>query len=202
MRNQGMEGQQDSPAGGQVIAARVSRRGFLGLAGGAVAGLAAQPVPAFAASGAVSGSRSLSFLNLHTGEKVMADFWSKGRLLPDGLTEISHVLRDHRTDEAWPIDPKLLELLYRLHSRMETAQPFHVISGYRSPKTNAMLRQKSGGVARRSYHMQGRAIDVRLPGLRLTDVRKAALSLRAGGVGYYPKSGFLHIDTGPVRQWS
>lgn len=202
MQDLGMEEQQASPAGGQAIAARVSRRGFLGLAGGAVAGLAVQPVTAFAASGADSGSRSLSFLNLHTGEKLVADFWSKGRLLPDGLTEISHVLRDHRTDEAWPIDPKLLELLYRLHSRMETAAPFHVISGYRSPKSNAMLRQKSGGVAKRSYHMQGRAIDVRLPGLRLTDVRKAALGLRAGGVGYYPKSGFLHIDTGPVRHWS
>ena len=202
MQDDGMEKQWNSALDGDGISVCVSRRGFLGLAGGAAAGLAVQPATAFAAPKVSTGSRSLSFLNLHTGEKVAADFWSKGALLPDGLAEISHVLRDHRTDEAWPIDPKLLDLLHRLRSRMESTAPFHVISGYRSPKTNAMLRQNSGGVAKRSYHMQGRAIDIRLPGMRLPDMRRAALGLRGGGVGYYPKSGFLHIDTGPVRQWS
>lgn len=212
MQDNGMEKQRNSAAGRQGVSICVSRRGFLGLAGGAAVGLVAPSARAYAASGtassgavssgAVSGDRTLRFLNLHTGEKVAADFWSKGAFVPDGLAEISHVLRDHRTDEVWPIDPKLLDLLHRLHSRMDASAPFHVISGYRSPASNAMLRQKSGGVAKRSYHMQGRAIDVRLPGLRLPDMRRAALGLRGGGVGYYPKSGFLHIDTGPVRQWS
>ena len=182
-----------------VFGARPSRRRLLGMGAVCAAGLALRPAASLARP---MGPRKLSFLNLHTGERLTTAFWSDGALLSDGLAEINRVLRDHRTGEVMPIDPGLLDMLHRLQQRMETTKPFHVISGYRSPKTNAALRKNGGGVAKRSYHMKGMAIDIRLPGHRLSDLRKAALSLRGGGVGYYPKSGFIHVDTGPVRQWS
>lgn len=145
--------------------------------------------------------KTLAFLNLHTGERVRATYWAEGRYLPDALSAIEKVLRDHRTDEVYAMDLNLLNMLQLLHTRLASQDEFHVISAYRSPKTNAMLSAHSNGVATRSLHMQGKAIDIRLPGQALTDLRKAALSLESGGVGYYPQSNFLHIDTGRVRQW-
>jgi len=145
--------------------------------------------------------RKLAFLNLHTGERTQATYWARGDYLTDGLLAIKKVLRDHRTGETYPIDPGLLDMLQLLHYKMDSQREFHVISGYRSPQTNAQLNAKSSGVARRSLHMQGKAIDIRLPGHALADLRNAALSLQAGGVGYYPGSDFIHIDTGHVRQW-
>lgn len=145
--------------------------------------------------------KTLAFLNLHTGERVRATYWAEGQYLPEALSAIEKVLRDHRTDEVYAMDLNLLNMLQLLQTRVATKEEFHVISGYRSPKTNAMLSAHSNGVATRSLHMQGKAIDIRLPGQALTDLRKAALSLESGGVGYYPKSNFLHIDTGRVRQW-
>jgi uncharacterized protein YcbK (DUF882 family) len=103
-----------------------------------------------------------------------------------------------------PIDPALLDLLHELHGTLETDQPFHVISGYRAPETNAMLRERGGshtGVASKSLHMVGKAIDIRLPGVKLEHLRAAATSLRLGGVGFYPTSNFVHVDTGRVRYW-
>jgi uncharacterized protein YcbK (DUF882 family) len=111
------------------------------------------------------------------------------------------VLRDHRTDEVAEMDPRLLDLLFNLQGKLGASTPFHVISGYRSPRSNAMLVAKGGGVAKKSLHMQGKAIDIRLPGRELADLRKAALGLKAGGVGYYPKSDFVHVDVGRVRHW-
>lgn len=147
-------------------------------------------------------SKILAFHNLHTGEKLRTEFWEAGKFIPEALRRIDHVLRDHRTDEIRPIDPALLDLLHALQRKIETRESFQVISGYRSPASNAKLRAQSGGVANRSLHMRGKAIDIALPGCNLGDLRKAALSLRAGGVGYYPASGFVHVDTGRVRQWS
>lgn len=146
--------------------------------------------------------KQLAFLNLHTGERIRATYWTEGQYLPEALFAIKNVLRDHRTGEAYEMDLNLLNMLQLLHARMDTREEFHVISAYRSPKTNAMLSSRSGGVATRSLHMQGKAIDIRLPGYALTDLQKAVLSLESGGVGYYPKSNFLHIDTGRVRQWA
>lgn len=146
--------------------------------------------------------KQLAFLNLHTGERIRTTYWAEGRYLPDALMAIKNILRDHRTDEAYEMDLNLLNMLQLLHARMGAREEFHVISAYRSPKTNAMLSSRSNGVATRSLHMQGKAIDIRLPGHALTDLRKAVLSLESGGVGYYPKSNFLHIDTGRVRQWA
>lgn len=160
----------------------------------------------FAFSGAHAGmlhmhERKLSFLNLHTNERTHATYWAEGDYQADGLLAIEKVLRDHRTGEAYPIDYNLLDLLQLLQYKMGSQREFHVISGYRSPKTNEQLNAKSNGVAKRSLHMLGKAIDIRLPGHALTDLRDAALSLQAGGVGYYPGSNFIHIDTGHFRQW-
>ncbi|MCB1948891.1 YcbK family protein [Nitrosomonas sp.] len=146
--------------------------------------------------------RKLSFLNLHTGERIHTTYWAEGRYILEGLSAIDRVLRDHRTGELYEIDRNLLDMLQLLNYKMGVEKEFHVISGYRSPATNAQLNARSSGVAKRSLHMQGKAIDLRMPGRMLSDLHNAALSLQAGGVGYYSKSDFIHLDTGRVRQWS
>jgi uncharacterized protein YcbK (DUF882 family) len=182
----------------QESQARLGRRRFVGLAAaGCVLGLS----PSGIAQAAVSGARRLSFYSLHTQEAVSTVFWQDGRLVPDALAEIDWHLRDFRTGEVRSIDPHLLDLLHRLGGAMQYDGPIHVISGYRSAKTNAMLAAQNGGVAKNSYHLYGMAIDLRLPGRLLRDVQRAALDLAQGGVGFYPKSDFVHVDTGPVRRW-
>jgi uncharacterized protein YcbK (DUF882 family) len=175
-----------------------SRRRVLGV--GAAAAFAAA---SFSASAALprAAPRTLAFNNLHTGEELRTVYWADGGYVPDSLREIDHVLRDHRTGEVLEIDPALMDLLFALRRRLKSDAPFGVISGYRSPATNARLRQAGGGVAVRSLHTVGKAIDIRLPGRRLTALRDAALALRGGGVGYYPRSAFVHVDTGRVRSW-
>jgi uncharacterized protein YcbK (DUF882 family) len=153
------------------------------------------------ATAAATPARRLDFYNTHTGELRGALYWEGGRYLPDGLAEIDYALRDFRTDEVRGIDPQLLDLVHQVRVVMACDGPVHVISGYRSPATNAMLARRSKGVAKNSYHVKGMAIDLRLPERQLKDLRAAALALAGGGVGYYPKSDFVHIDTGPVRAW-
>lgn len=145
--------------------------------------------------------RSLALHNLHTGEKLRATFWEKGHYLDDALVEINHVLRDHRTGDVHQIDPHLLDLLHALNRKIDYKAPFQVISGYRSPETNQALRNASSKVAKHSYHMKGQAIDINVPGFELSELHKAALAMRKGGVGYYPASNFIHVDTGNVRSW-
>lgn len=146
--------------------------------------------------------RQLSLINLHTGERISAEYWAKGRYLRDGMRVINRVLRDHRTGDVHPIDPRLLDLVHALGRRIGNRGPIQIVSAYRSPESNAMLREADGsGVAQNSFHMQGKAIDLRVPGLAIRNLRRAALSLRAGGVGYYPESNFVHVDVGPLRQW-
>lgn len=176
-----------------------SRRQFLkfGLMACA-AGMTGLPMSAMART---SPARALGFYNTHTGERVSATYWEHGRYLPDALDEINHVLRDHRNGVVAPVSPKLLDLLHRLNGLLDSQQPMHVISGYRSPESNAMLARRSGGVAKHSLHMDGKAIDIRVPGRQLKVVRHAALGLQGGGVGYYPGSDFVHMDIGRVRQW-
>jgi len=178
--------------------AGLSRRRFLGLCAGTAAGLLVTPAHAGVSR---HGQRVLSLHNLHTGEKLTRTYWTDGAYLPDQLADIDHLLRDHRTDEIHAMDPQLLDVLHRLQHKVGNRRSYEIISGYRSPKTNAMLRHSSSGVAKKSLHMQGRAVDIRLPGQDLAKLRQAALGLRAGGVGYYRKSNFLHLDTGRVRQW-
>lgn len=145
--------------------------------------------------------RELSFYNTHTGEKLSTTFWSDGNYLDDGIEEISWLLRDHRADASSDMDPKLLDLLHQLQTKVGHQGEFHVISGYRSPATNDMLAKQSSGVAKRSYHMLGQAIDVRLPGFDTRQLRQAAIELKGGGVGYYSSSDFVHLDVGRVRYW-
>lgn len=146
-------------------------------------------------------ARFVSFQNTHTGESTKVTYWEQGKYLPDGLAEINKILRDHRTNDVTKMDPKLIDQLFVLRQKLDTNQPFQIISGYRSPKTNAMLRANGRGVARHSLHMTGQAIDIRVQGRSLSQVRLAALSLSAGGVGYYPGPQFVHMDTGRVRRW-
>jgi uncharacterized protein YcbK (DUF882 family) len=143
----------------------------------------------------------LSFVHTHTGERMSVAFRAAGSLVPDALRAIDRLLRDHRSGDVRPIDPALLSQLHRVAQITGTREPFQVISAYRSDRTNEMLRRRGGGVARGSLHLQGRAIDVRLADVPLSDLRDAALELRAGGVGYYPGSQFVHLDTGRVRSW-
>lgn len=178
----------------------LSRRGFLTSMATVAMTVATPRVMAAAAPVAVS-DRELSFYNTHTGEKLCATFWSDGNYLDDGVEEISWLLRDHRAGVANPMDPKLLDLLYQLQAKVEHPGELHVISGYRSPATNDMLNKSSSGVAKRSYHMLGQAIDVRLPGFDTARLHKAAVSLKGGGVGYYASSDFVHLDVGRVRYW-
>jgi uncharacterized protein YcbK (DUF882 family) len=183
----------------------LNRRRFLGL-GAAAAAAAVVPSRASAAPPAKAAlpERVLSFFNTHTGERLKTSYCCGGVYQPDALDAINRILRDFRANEIKPIDPKLLDLLHELGGTLATDQPFHIISGYRSPHTNALLRERGGaatGVASRSLHMDGKAIDIRLPGVRLDTLRSAALSLKLGGVGYYPSSNFVHVDTGRVRRW-
>jgi uncharacterized protein YcbK (DUF882 family) len=182
---------------GASVRTHPTRRRFLGLALAAGGGLL---VPG-ATAAAATASRRLAFHNLHTGETVGAAYWERGRYVPEGLAEIDYVLRDFRTGDVHPIDPYLLDLVHGLHRTMAYHGPVHVISGYRSPETNAMLARRSGKVAKNSYHVKGMAIDLRLPGRRLDQVRAMAVRLGGGGVGFYPESQFVHMDTGPVRAW-
>lgn len=148
--------------------------------------------------------RRLAFRNVHTNERIDARYFGAMGFDPKGLAEIDHGLRDWRTGDVSKIDRGLLDLLVSLRGRLGVAanRPFDLISGYRSPHTNAALKAHGGGgVATKSQHMLSRATDIALPGISLDRVRAAALSLQAGGVGYYPRDGFVHVDTGRVRQW-
>lgn len=145
--------------------------------------------------------RSLDFINLHTDEKLSCCYWESGRYIEDGLKEINFILRDHRANEVHSIDRSLLDLLHALHEAVGSKSPYQVISAYRSPETNKKLRKSGSGVAKKSLHMQGKAIDIRLPDINLTELRDTAMSFQAGGVGYYQDSDFLHIDIGRTRTW-
>jgi len=167
---------------------------------GGLAAYSVAPVKVQASQG-VLGMRELGFYNIHTGEHDQGNYWIDGLYQEDTLQSFSHLLRDHRQNLSVPMDKRLYDLLYRLNRTLNVSEEFHVISGYRSPKTNQMLAGKSNEVATNSYHMRGMAIDIAIPDVKLLHLREAAISLKLGGVGYYPKSGFVHVDTGPVRIW-
>ncbi len=177
-----------------------ARRDFLKKSLSVAVGLVATPAivhPAFANFGAYK----VSFRNAHTGESFSGVYRVGNKYLPEAFKQINYVMRDFRTNDVKMIDPHLLDLMYWMHFQSGSGKPFEVISGYRSPKTNNMLRSASSGVAKRSMHMEGRAVDLRLEGTGLSKLRKIAIEMKSGGVGYYPRSNFLHVDTGRVRQW-
>lgn len=175
-----------------------SRRHFVSLGLGAAAAALVKPTSVFAA---IPSARQLSFHHLHTGERLKAVYWEKGRYIPESLREISRLMRDFRTDEVKAMDPRILDILHAVSRKVECSNGFMIIGGYRSPATNDMLRETSAGVAKHSLHLKGQAIDLTLPGCDLSNLHRAALSLQAGGVGYYPSSDFVHVDCGPVRSW-
>jgi uncharacterized protein YcbK (DUF882 family) len=156
--------------------------------------------PAFALAGVQA--RRLAFDNLHTGETLDVAYWENGAYVPSALAAVNHVLRDHRNNEVHAIEPRLLDLLTALSHQLEAGPNYEVISGYRSPETNALLRAQSSEVAVGSLHQYGMAIDIRMAGLNIAYLRDAALQLDMGGVGYYPESQFVHVDVGRIRRWS
>lgn len=148
-------------------------------------------------------TRELSFHHMHTGETLTVTFKREGRYDPQGLEKINWLLRDWRRDEPTRMDPQLFDLLWEIHREVDAKEPVTIVSAYRSPQTNAMLRKRGRGVARFSQHMMGKAIDFYIPGVELSDLRIAGLRLERGGVGFYPTSGspFVHMDTGGIRHW-
>lgn len=156
-------------------------------------------VPRLALAG--TAARELSFYHTHTGEALRLVYRENGSYVPSAMRALNHFLRDYRTGAIHEMDPALFDQLYALQQLVEAPGTYQVISGYRSPKTNQAMHSRSEGVAKRSLHMEGRAIDIRLPGKDLNLLHEAALTIQTGGVGYYPDSDFIHIDTGRVRRW-
>jgi len=196
-----------------LLAPSVSRRKFIGLGVVAASAIASTTMisPASAAifgrnaTFDATGARKITFRNSHTGETFSGVYRVGDKYLPDAFERINVVLRDFRTNELFPIDPRVMDIIYAVHQQTQLSEPYEVLSGYRCPKTNAMLREggggKKSGVALNSLHMTGQAIDVRLPGFDTKRIRDLAMGLKAGGVGYYASSNFVHMDSGDVRHW-
>ncbi|MBC8443853.1 MAG: DUF882 domain-containing protein [Deltaproteobacteria bacterium] len=184
-------------------AGQLDRRSFLKISTLATAACLLPPLIPRRLFAGLSPDRHLGFFNSRTDEKLYVTYCAKNRYIPEALEEIDYILRDYRTGEIKPIDPALLNYLYAISRslKLTAKHPFHIISGYRSPKTNARLRRRNRGVAKNSYHTKGKAIDIRLARYRTSTLRRAAARLQMGGVGYYPRSHFVHIDTGKVRSW-
>ncbi len=180
-----------------------SRRGFLQHSARLLAaGSAVQLATPAMAMGALPEARTLALVHTHTGERISVAYAMGERMVSQALDHLNHFLRDHYSGEVGLIDPQLFDLLHGLRQELGADRPFEVISGYRTAATNSLLRNtRGGGVAQHSLHMEGKAVDVRLPGVPLADLRDAALSLRGGGVGFYPREQFVHVDTGRVRSW-
>ncbi|UZK04923.1 DUF882 domain-containing protein [Venatoribacter cucullus] len=173
----------------------------LGAAG--VAGLSSVPLLAQPQAGMTDqAERTLRVYNIHTGEYLTTTFWADGQYQDEEIQALDLLLRDHRANQAMAMQRELYEKMFHLQELFSSREPLYVISGYRSPGTNSGLRQVSDGVAENSLHMQGRAVDIRIPGVSHRHLHKAALAMGSGGVGYYPKSGYIHLDTGRVRSWT
>lgn len=173
--------------------------------GGVVTGVTAAPVLLGSGSAEAAplagGVRRLSLHNINTNERFDGVYWADGHYKPDALRKLDVLLRDHRAKQVCRYDPRLFDLLARVHQSVGSDDPFEVICGYRSRRTNAMARRRSRGVAKESYHTRGMAIDIRLPDTQLRAISETAKAMQGGGVGFYPRSGFVHLDVGPVRSW-
>lgn len=191
----------------------MGRRGFLSFAAAALSAaavpsvvtatvapvvLGASPVEAAPLVGSV---RRIALHNVNTRESFEGVYWADGNYKPDALKKLDVLLRDHRAKQVCHYDPRLFDLLARVHATVDSDAPFEVICGFRSRRTNAMARRRSRGVAKESFHTRGMAIDIRLPDAQLRGISEVAKSMQVGGVGYYPRSGFVHLDVGPVRTW-
>jgi len=145
--------------------------------------------------------RTIHLHNIHTGEDLRTVYWHDGRYQPTAMRQLNHLLRDHYSGAIHPMDPHVIDLISTLQHKIGSRKPLQIVSGYRSPATNAMLAANTDGVAQHSLHMEGKAIDIRLEGLPVHKLGRTAKGLRAGGVGIYPSSNFVHVDVGKVRYW-
>lgn len=192
----------------------MGRRGFLSFAAAALSAAALPAITGVAtvapvllgsspveAAPLVGSVRRLSLHNINTRESFDGVYWADGNYKPEALRKLDVLLRDHRAKQVCRYDPRLFDLLARVHSTLDSDEPFDVICGFRSHRTNAMARRRSRGVAKESYHTRGMAIDIRLPDTQLRAIAETAKSMHGGGVGLYPRSGFVHLDVGPVRTW-
>lgn len=192
--------------GNNKINSQSERRRFLSgsLKAAAFVGVSSAAPAAFgsALTAPVHGpERRIRLVNAHTWEKLDLVYWAEGEYLGESMRQINHLMRDHRADESTNMDPRLIDDLHKLYTLLDTDERMHILSGFRTKATNAKLRNRSNGVAKYSLHMEGRAADLSVPGRTAKQIQQAALTMKSGGVGYYASSGFVHIDTGKVRQW-
>ena len=181
---------------------KIHRRSLLRFGGAVVASVVSAPALAKLVNPIGRMGKDIHMSHLHTAEHIDLVFAVQDQYLNPALDKLNYFLRDHYSGDVGIMDPLLYDLMYQIRRDLGVRRPFQVISGYRSPETNEHLRtSRGGGVAKRSLHMDGKAIDVRLPGVPLKELRDAAIAQKVGGVGYYPKDGFVHIDTGNVRTW-
>lgn len=184
-----------------IRATGLSRRGILGAFAATM--VAAAPTSS-AAFGFLRGSgdvRRIMMYNGRTGESINTIYWIDGRYIGDALAEVNHFMRDWRNNQVSEIDYRTIDLMSATHNLLDTSEPYTLISGYRSPETNAMLRARSSGVAKNSRHLRGEAADLRLKSRSVSQVSRAAAACASGGVGRYTGSNFTHLDCGPVRSW-
>ena len=179
----------------------VTRRGLLG----AFAATAVTAAPTFAnAAGFLRGAGDIRRIKMYsgrTGERIDMIYWIEGNYIGDAVNEVNHFMRDWRTNDVVKIDLRTVDIMAAAHNLLDVNEPYMLLSGYRSPKTNAMLRSRSGGVAKNSLHMRGQAADLRLSSRSVNQIAKAAAVCRGGGVGRYSGSNFVHMDCGTVRTW-
>jgi uncharacterized protein YcbK (DUF882 family) len=178
------------------------RRSFLKIASAGLAVLSLGVMKAFPAHARKTIGHSVSIKNAHTGEVYDGIYRVGGYYIPEEFKKISHVMRDHRENKSRSMDPKLIDIISGVQKACGCSEPVGLLSGYRTEKTNKMLRRSSSGVAKKSYHIKGKAADIKLEGIRARVLCDKAMKLRKGGVGYYPRSGFVHVDTGKVRHWT
>jgi len=179
----------------------LSRRGLLGIFAATVVTAAPTMSRAFAFNRGAGDIRRLHMHNARSGETLDTVYWIEGDYIPEVLTEVDRFFRDMRSNTTHRIDTRTLDILAAAHNLLDVSEPYLLLSGYRSPETNAQLRARSRGVARNSRHMVGQAADVRLGNRSVSQVSRAAIACAAGGVGRYSRSNFTHMDCGPVRTW-
>ncbi len=180
----------------------IGRRSALRAIAGGIFGLTSASVLSAPSIACAAGNiRSLALVNHRTGESINSCFWIEGQYIPEALAEFNHILRDWREDLATEMDTRTLDIMAAVHKLLDTTEPFQVVSGYRSPQTNARLRSERRGVAKNSYHVKGMAVDLTMDNRTISQIHAAALSVKAGGVGKYSRSKFVHVDSGPVRDW-
>ena len=179
----------------------ISRRGLMGIFAATAIVAAPTATNAFGILRGAGDIRRIRMYSGRTGESVDTIYWIEGKYVKEALNEINYFMRDWRNGQVKGIDPRTVDIAAATHRLMDTNEPFMMLSGYRSPATNAMLRSEMRGVAKNSLHIRGQAADMRLKSRSVSQIYRAAMSCKAGGVGKYSRSNFVHMDCGPIRTW-